>query len=826
MLETFVRDLQWGVRILLRMRGAAVVAVLTLGLGIGATTTMFSVVYTMALRPPPFVRSDRLVALFNTVATPREGSTRLRWSMPNILDLQSSAHSFEAIASFTGPLLSISGRGDPEYVDAEVVSPEYFGVLRVPPVAGRVFRPEESTVAGVQPVTLISWRLLQRKFAGNLGCIGSTITVNSTPLTIIGILPEGFAGLSGKAELWIAPPMAARLSYGDYLTTPQNFISVVARLKDGVTLSQANAEMAAIGPRFRRTGSPADAVWSSIAIPLREARVDPVVRRSAFVLLGAAVCVLIIACVNVASLLLARARLRRREIAIRLAIGSGRRRLLQQLLTEGLVMALAAGVCGAIFAGWGVSVFARTAPVIVATSRNQYGAMANLATSTFDRDVLLFAAAIALGTTLLFALAPAIAASRLELVAGLKEDDRGGGRRGGAMSALVVMEVALACLLLTASGMLIETFAKIQNRRTGFVPDHVMTFWVRPSGTRYPVTAGPATVERLLANIQAAPGVISAAVNRCVPFSGCSRSSVTLADRPVDPEAAPGVGRHYISADYFRALGIPIIAGRGLTPADTVGRPPVAVVNQAGARRLWPGENPIGKRVWFGTTTGPFSRSEQPVEVVGVAGDVRYEGVDQPDQPDRADFYTSYLQFCYPDTMVIVKTSGPPAAILPAMRSAVAATDSTLPIYEAMTLDQRIDASVARPRFNATLLASFAAAALLLSAIGVYGMMSYSVSWRMRDLGVRLALGADSGRLTRLVLGNCLRLAVIGAGVGMLGSFALARVARAVMPDVATLDTRMVVIAACIIVAVATLAALGPARRAGTVDPMVVLRND
>ena len=825
-MDTFARDLRYAVRTLLRMRGVAVVAILTLALGIGATTTMFSVVYARLLRPAPFADADRLVILFNTRVTPSEGLVRLRWSMPNVAALRSSATSFETVASFTGPLLSISGRGDPEHIEGEVVSSDYFTTLRVAPVAGRVFRAEEDTVAGAQPVTMIGWRLWQRKFAGDAAIIGGTIVVNDVPLTIVGILPEGFTGLTGKAELWIPPPMAARLSYSDYLITPQNFISVVARLKDGATLAQANAELAAIGSRFIGNGTAPGTVWGAVGVPLREARVEAVQRQSALMLLAAAGCVLVIACANVASLLLARARVRRREIAVRLAIGSGRRRLVQQMLTEGLVMATAAGACGTLLAWWGVDLFARTSPAMIASGRNNYLAIGSLGAPALDPAVLLFALAIALSTTLLCALAPALAASGIELVTALKQDNRGGGRRGHALSVLVVTEVAVACLLLTASGLLIENFARIQSRRSGFVPDDVLTFWVRPPGSRYPVASGPATVDRLLTRIQAVPGVEAAAVNRCTPFSGCSRTILFLPGRPIDPANAPAVGRHYISADYFRALGIPILAGRSLTPADRGGSAPVAIVNESGARRFWPGENPIGTRVWFGTTTGPFSDPARAVEIVGVAGDVKYEGVDEPDRPDRADFYTSYLQFSYPDTMVIVKARGAATALLPAMRTAVASVDPALPIYDAMTLDARIGAAVARPRFNATLLGSFAGAAMVLAAIGVYGMLSYSVSVRMRDIGVRVALGADSGRVMRLVIGEGLWLVALGGAIGLGASFALARLAQSLLPDAPAWDARLVGVAGIIMLAVSAAAAFVPARRASAVDPMVVLRND
>jgi len=823
-MDTFAQDFRYALRGLVRMRGVALVAIATLALGIGATTTMFSVVYGALLRPLPFADPDRLVILFNTQVTPRDGLSRLRWSRPHITELRASVTSFDSLASVTSTLVATSGHGDPEHLEGEVVSPEYFRALRVTPVTGRTFTAEEDTV-NASPVTIISTRLWRRRFAADPAIVGKTMHVNDLPLTIVGILPDGFAGLSGKAELWVPPPMAARLTYAEYLTTPQHFITVVARLKDGVTIAQANAELAAIGSRFEDAVSPPGTVWSAEAVAIRDARVDVAVRRSALALLGAAACVLLIACVNVASLLLARARMRRREMAVRLALGSSRRRLVQQLLTEGLVMAVIAGVCGTVLAAWGVQAFARLAPEVIPTGRNNYAAIAVFGKPALDPGVLIFALATTLATTVVFALVPAMQASRPELATALKENDRGSGRRGRALSTLVVSEVAIACLLLTASGLLIESFARIQNRRTGFVSGDVLTFWVRPPGSRYPPAAGPATVDRLLTRVQSVPGVELAAVNRCTPFTGCSRSNVFFPDRPVDRTNAPGVGRHYISADYFRTLGIPVLAGRTLTPADRAGTPPVAVVNESGARRFWPGESPIGKRVWFGTTTGPFSDPAHAVEIVGVVGDVKYQDVDE-DTSTRADFYTSSLQFAYPDTMVIVKTRGAATALLPAMRKAVASVDPSLPIYDAMTLDDRISAAVARPRFNATLLTAFAAAALLLAAIGVYGVLSYSVSSRMREIGVRLALGADARRVIGLVLGEGVRLAAIGAVAGLVAAIAASRFIQALVIDVSATDPRILAASAVVMMAVAALAAFLPARRASAVDPIVVLRQE
>ena len=823
-MDALARDLRYAVRALRQMRGAAIVSILTLALGIGATTTMFSVVHAALLRPPAYEDPDRLVILFNTSVTPRDGLQRLRWSLPNITALERTAQSFDGVGSFTGPLLTISGRGEPEHVQAETVSPGYFQALRVRPAAGRLFTDEEGT-GGAAPVVLIGTQLWQRMLGGNGSALGATLSVNDVPLTVIGILPEGFSGLSGKAEVWIAPPIGARLYYAEYMTTPQNFISAVARLKDGVTLAQANAELAAIGPRFVGNSADPRVEWSATAVPLREARVDPIVRQSALILLAAAVCVLLIACVNVAGLLLARARVRRREIAVRLAIGSGRARLVRQLLTEGMVMAVSAGAAGTLLAWWGVRLFARAAPAVIANGRNNYAAIGALAEPRLNPQVLLFALACALGTTMIFALVPAVLSSRADLATALKEDDRGGGRRGRSLAVLVVSEVALACVLLTASGVLTAQFARLQNRRTGFVAEDVLTFWVRPPGSRYPPAAGPATLDRLLTRIAAVPGVEAAAVNRCVPFTGCSNTTLFLPDRDIDRANAPGVGRHYISPDYFRTLGIPLLAGRALSFADRAGSPPVAIVNASGARRFWPGESAIGKRVWFGTTTGPFSDPAHAVEIVGVAGDVKYGGVDQMDQPDRADFYTSYLQFAYPDTMVIVKSRGAAASLLPAMRAAVASVDPSLPVYDPMTLDERVSLAVARPRFNAALLGAFAAAALLLAAIGVYGVLSYSVSSRLREIGVRLALGADAARVMRLVLGEGVRLAAIGAAIGIVLSLAAARLARGLV-DQAAWDPRLLAIAGGVMLATAALAAIVPARRAGAVDPIVALRND
>jgi len=378
-------------------------------------------------------------------------------------------------------------------------------------------------------------------------------------------------------------------------------------------------------------------------------------------------------------------------------------------------------------------------------------------------------------------------------------------------------------LLLGATALLIDSFARIAGRRGGFDADRVITFWIRPPTSRYAPADGPAIVERMLTRIEQTPGVDAAAVNRATPFMGGSRSVVHFADRPTDPGEAPPVGRHYVSAGYFRTLGVPIVSGRALTSADRAGRPAVAVVNESGARRFWPGENPIGKHVWFGTTTGPFSDQAHAVEIVGVAGDVKYDGMDDA---IGADFYTSYLQFAYPDTMVMVKARANAAALVPALRAAVASVDAAVPIYDVMTLDDRVGTALARPRFNAAVAGAFAAAALLLAALGVYGVLSYSVSLRMREIGVRVALGADARRVVQLVVGDGMRLAIGGAVIGVAAAVAAARLMRGLLAGVAPTDPLIVLAGAIVMLVVAAVAAWLPARRASAVDPVTVLRAE
>ncbi len=825
-MATLWQDLRYAARTLAAMRGAAALAAVILALGIGATTTMFSVVYAALLRPLPFAEPDRIVMLYMTRTSAQSRQDRIRFSHPELAAVRTQARSFELVASFSRTSLAIQ-LPDPEQIDGEVISPEYFDLLRVAPTMGRGFAPDEDTQPGAHPLVVISGRMWRGRMAADPNVVGRTLPVNGVPLTIIGVMPEGFNGLSGRADLWIPTAMAAQLTYAEYRTTPQHFIPAVARLKPGVALPSASAELSAIAPRAVAVDTKETdptVVWSGQVMPVGEARIDPAVRRSAWLLFAGIGCVLLIACANVASLMMARLRQRRREVAVRTALGADAWRIVRQLLTESLALAIAGGVAGLLIAVWGVRVLASAAPSALPSSATGYVQVQGFAVPAIDGMAVLFALGATLLTSVIFGVAPAVEAGRANLRNVLREDQRTtASGRSNVLGAIVVAEVAVAVLLVTGASLFVTSFAHMQHWRAGFETDDILTFRIQPPASRYRPEEGPAVVERLLSSIQRTPGVELAAVNRCTPFNNaCARTSLHFAGDAANAGPAPGVERHYVSADYFRALGIPVKRGRVFLDSDRLGRQPVVVINERAAARFWPGEDAIGKHIWFGSAQA-FMDPKNPAEIVGIVGDVKYGTVDDPIVPD---FYTSYLQFSWPDTMVIVKaTPGSAASVVPALRQAVAAVDPALPIFEVMTLEDQISETLTRPRFHATMLTIFAAAALLLAAVGVYGVMSYVVSSRTHEIGVRVALGADARRVMRLVLGDSVKLAVLGGVIGIATAVAVTRLIRNLLVDVTPTDPMIMAFAAVVLIGAALLAAFVPARRASQVDPIVVLRD-
>jgi predicted permease len=820
-MSTLAHELRHAVRALARMRGTSLLSVATLAFGIAAATTTFSAVYAALFRAVPFAEADRLLYLHTVRQTARDGTVLLRWSPAKADALRQAATSFEAMATYTRSSIALGVDGEAEQVDGEIIASAYFDVVKVAPALGRAFTAEEEEPG--HAVAIIGDGLWKRRFAADPRVEGRRLLLNGVPHQIVGVMPPGFDGISGQAKLWFPRGMAPGLTYREYLTTPQHFMNLVARLKPGVTLAQANAELAALGPNLPNVTEPdaPPAQWSATAIPIDRARVDRAQRRSLMLLLAGAGCVLLVTCANVAMLLLARARSRRGEMAIRLALGASRGRLVRQLLTESALLAGAGGVLGVLFASWGIAWLRTASPAVLPSPQNNYGQISGFATPAIDGVVLLFVVALAAVTTLCFGAAPALSASGSDPADALAVSSRGvaGRGRGRALSALVVSQIAVAVLLLSGSILLVTTVSNLQAASAGFDAS-ALTFWVNAPASRYADEEGPRVVERMLERIRRVPGVTSAAVNRCTPYgASCARTVLYFPGRTVAEQPNPPVvGRHYVSSEYFRALGVPLRRGRLLTDEDREGRPFVTVINETAARRFWPDEDPIGKRVWFGSA---FTDPARPVEVVGVVADVKYW---PPNEPIGPDFYTSYLQFTYPSSMYIVKAADLPS-VIPGIRTAVADVDSTMPMYEVQLVKERVAEAVARPRFTASVTAIFAIAAAALAAMGVFGVMAYSVSMRREELALRLALGATPRRLREGIVLHAAGLAGLGSAAGLLAGYWLLRSLEGFVYGVSTTDPLVLGLAVLSMGAIALLAALVPAWRASATDPMLVLRR-
>lgn len=805
----------------MRMNGTGLAAVLMLAFGIGAATTTFSGVYAALLRPLPFEEPDRLLYLHTTRQTARDGTVLTRWSHAKANVIRRTARSFEAAAIYTRSTIGISGDGDAAQVEAEVISTGYLDTLRVRPALGRAFTPEEE--APGHPVLLLSDRLWRQRFNADPAAIGRSLHINGVPLTIVGVLPPDFSGVSGQAMLWFPIGMAPELTYREYLTTPQHFLNLVARLRPGVTLAQARAELAVLGPQLPNVVDPTapPVQWSATAIPLADAKVDGGQRRSLLLLMAGGICVLLVTCVNVAMLLLARTRARRGELAIRVALGASRLRLARQLVAESALLAAAGGIGGILLAGWGIAWLRRAAPAVMPSPQNNYGQIGGFAAPGVDGVILLFVVALTAVTTILFGTAPALSGSRANPAEALAGASRAiAGRRGRGLHVLAASQIAVAVVVSCGALLLVRTVTHLEEGRHAFDTEAV-TFWIHAPASRYQDTDGPAVVDRMLTGIRAIPGVDDAAVNRCTPYgSSCARTVLYFKDRSNVPGTAPVIGRHYVSSRYFPALGIQLRKGRLLNDDDRQDRPPVTVINETAARRFWPNEDPIGKHVWFGSAP-PFTDPAKPVEIVGIVADVKYWPVNEAVGPD---FYTSYLQFTYPSSLYLVKARDA-AAIVPAVRRAVAAIDPTLPIYDVQRVSDRVVEAVARPRFTATVTALFAVSTVVLAAMGIFGVMAYSVSLRRDELALRLALGGTPRRVQLTVLAQAMRVAAGGTAAGLLIGFWLLGSLRGMLYGISPTDPLVLGAVVVGMGAIALAAAAAPAWRAGATDPMTILRH-
>ncbi len=807
-------------------RGAPVhtaAAIGTLSLGIGATTLAFSLVWGSLLRPLPFDQPDELYVLHILRSTDGRPPALLRWNWPKFDWLSRQALPFESIAAFNGADVNLSaGSALPERVAVEFVSGAYFEVLRARPAVGRTFAPEETSVPQTYAVTVLSHELWTRRFGADPAALGGSIMANGIALTVIGVMPSGFAGLSGHAGLWIPQMMAPAVSFAEQLTSTEHFLSVVGRVATDISRDRFAADVERLGARVAEAvpsaDLPATAVERAVATPLSAGRADAPRRRATVLLFGAVWLVLGIACVNLAALLLARGKARAHEFAVRLALGCNRRRLIRQLLGEAVLLALAGAAGGVLLAVAGNGLVTRFGPQRVRAPANDYGAIGEFVRFEVNGTVLGFAIVTGVIAALGAAIVPALRAARTDVARDLVERSRAGSgsrsRRPATLGVLTTAQIALALTLVTGAGVLLRGLSRSLTREVGIETDRILTFRVDPADASFSTTAGAPRIERILERIAQVPGVESATVSLCTPWMICSSTLLFFEGAGVRLEDAPVVGRHYVGPDHFQTLGIPLVRGRAFDAQDRAGRPRVTVVSETAARRFWPGEDPIGRRVWLGGPPGSDDGLEW--EVVGVAGDVVYW---PPDGDPGADFYTPHAQYGYAFSMFMVKTRVPPLTLLPALAEAVDAIEPGLPVHDVRTMQQRARTALSSKVFEAGVLSAFALLALLLAAVGTYGLAAYAVGQRTRELGIRLALGASPRRILRTILADAGRVAAAGIAAGFVLSVVLLRVLRSLTAEVAAADPLTFAGAAGLLAASTLLAALGPAARAARVDP-------
>lgn len=827
-MDSWLQDLRYAIRAMLKSPSFTAVAILSLALGIGANTSIFSVVNTLLLKPLPYRSPERLAQVFLQREEPGKGleSSEL-WSYPKFVALRDHNEVFEQVAAVSDQNFPVTDSEYPERLSAEMISASYFPMLGVDAVLGRTFTADEDQTPGTHPVALIGYGLWQRRFGSDSTVIGKTISLNKVPLTIVGVMPEGFKGQKGTAEVWVPMMMGPQLTFARRLTLPfSHWTEVIARLKDGVSMSRAQSEMEIVAVKMREAvpvpsqyrQMPQESLKLS---PLKEAKLDPAIGRSFLVLFGAVGFVLLIACANIANLLLGRSVSRQREIAIRMALGASRGRLVRQLLTESVLLAVIGGMIGLIVALWGVEVLSTLKPAVQA----QHGSYLNVldfSKANIDGQVLVFNIILSVVTGVIFGLLPALQASRPDVSEALKEGASGFNKRYrslrglSARNLLVVTEIALTLVLLIGAGLMIRSFARLQALEIGFSPDHVMT--MRVDLPKYKPQAEVAFDEQLLARVSALPGVEAATVASATPLSSNSAGTIMRIKGEAEGDMK-GVGLQSVGPDYFKILRVPLLQGRTFTEQDRAGARRVAIVNETAARKFWPDENPIGKEIWVGVGW----EQDEYGEIVGIVGDVKYGKVEDAFKPQ---VYLPYLQPTEPASFVLVRTANEPAQIVSAVRREVLALDKSVPIFDVKRMEDRSADATSRTRFSAMLLGMFSTLALALAAVGIYGVMAYSVSGRTREIGVRMALGAQPKNVLGLVMRDGIGVTIAGVALGLIGASAATRVQGSQLYGVETTDAATFTVVSLLLAAVALGASYIPARRAMKVDPMVALRYE
>jgi len=814
-MQTLMQDLRYSTRMLVKNPAFTLIAVITLALGIGANTAIFSVVNTVLLRPLPYPESDRLVMVGERNSNQTSNANRDAGldsvTPPNFVDWSSQNQAFESLAAFANQDFNLTGVVDPERLQGQRVSASLFPSLGIAPMAGRVFLSEED-LPGAQRVVVLSHELWQRRFGGDSSLIGRILTLDNEAYTVIGIMPPGFSFPNQETELWV--PMAFNAS--ELNNRAAHFLSAMGRLKPGATLAQAQEQMDLIAGRLEQAYPATNTGVGVRVVSLSESMVANS-RLVLLILLGAVGFVLLIACTNVANLLLARAAVRERELAIRAALGAGRWRLVRQLFTETVSLALLAGVMGTLLALWGSALLKTFNP----------GTIPRLNEVSIDWRVLSFTLGISLLTGVVFGLAPALQVSSLNLNRALKESGRGAGGAAGnrVRGLLVILEVALSLVLLVGAGLLIKSFLRLQNIDPGFKPGHLLTMRVDLSaakaGELHQITS---FYQQILEKVQTIPGVQSAGVINLLPIASSGMvAGLTLEDKP-DAEPGQPILANYrvISPDYFSAMGISLLKGRGLSDQDTANSPGVVVINQTLALKYWGDENPLGKSLKLDSR----SSASPWLTVIGVVGDVRQSELRADPAPEMYILYTQpHRRYARPRTLV-VRTTADPLSVLAAVKTQIWSVDKDQPVYSIRSMEQILSGSLAPRRFNMLLLGFFDAIALALAGVGIYGVVSYAVSQRTQEIGVRMALGARQTDILRLVVGRSMMLVMIGIACGMLAAFSLTRLISGLLFGVSATDPLTFALISLVLTSVALLACYLPARRATRVDPLVALRYE
>jgi predicted permease len=810
-LETLIADLRYALRVMRKNPGFAAIAILTLALGVGANTAIFSVVYAVLLKPLPYKNPSQLVL----VLAGKPPDTELTGtSFPNFEDWRAQNTVFTEIAGDQAHDLNVSGRGEPFVVHVSVVTPEMFDVLQGTPIAGRTFLAEDGK-RGAPPVVILSENLWRSRFGADPKLVGQSISLDKKPFTVVGIMPAGFSSpaLRRNHDIWV--PVVDDPEFGGWMARRGgHWLRITGRLKPGVSIAQAQAEMDAISARLAKEYPADNEGWIVRVLPLQSAIVGDV-KPALVILLGAVGLVLLIACANITNLLLARATSRAKEMSVRIALGAGRGRIIRQLLTESAALGLLGGVAGTLLAFWGVKGLSSLLPPEIAISHETH----------VDGHVLAFALLLSIAASFVFGLAPALFAAGADLNTSLREGAGragAGGRRQTARSFLAAAETGLAMVLLVGAGLLVRSFITLASVSPGFRSDHLMKAEVSLPQFEYSKPQQwNAFANDLLARIQAEPGLSDSAVAIPLPLAnGFINLGFTIEGVAVSPASNTRTA-NYVAATpgYFGVMGIPFLKGRGFTSQDISTTPLVTIISEAMARQYFPNQDPIGKRITFGFPPD----GDAPREIVGIVGDVRDVALNQNPAPMM---YVPYAQAPFWGAVVVSRSNLTLAAFADAIRRDAGEIDKDLPVTDIAAMPDVVYTSVAQPRFQMVLLGLFGSLALLLAAVGIYGVISYSVVQRTHEIGIRMSLGAQPGQILQLVVGQGLKLALVGIAIGGVAALALTRLMMSLLFGVSPADPLTFAGVALLLAAVALAACYVPARRAMRVDPMTALRYE